>query len=356
MTERFRQLIAEWDGMAVVTRFDRPTGTWVFIALHDPTLGMAVGGCRMKVYSSPEDGLLDALRLARGMTHKWAAIDFDFGGGKSVLAVPRRLEGDERTGLLRRFGRLLNALNGAFGTGVDLGTTPEDMAVVKEVSRWVLTGDEWHGGHVDPGPFTALGVESCMRTTLKRLQGSAEVTGRAIVIQGVGGVGEPLARALAANGARLFLADIDQERGRALAQELGAEWLEGDAVAETPCDILAPCAIGGTINQQAIPRLRCRAIAGSANNQLGEDADADRLHRRGILYAPDYVVNAGGAMAFGLMQRGGSSDAEIRARIVGIGDSLDTILAEAAQRDESPLHAAFRKVERVLAAKTADST
>ncbi len=355
MTERFRQLVMEWDGLAVVTRYDHPTGTWVFIALHDPTLGMAVGGCRMKVYPTPEDGLLDALRLARGMTHKWAAIDFDYGGGKAVLAMPRRLEGEERAGLLRRFGRLLNALNGAYGTGVDLGATPDDMAVVKEVSPWVLTGDEWHGGHVDPGPYTALGVHSCMRVALERLEGSDAMRGRTVVIQGVGGVGTPLARVLAEDGARLQITDIDHARGRALAQELGAGWLAENEVVETPCDILAPCAIGGTINRTTIPLLRCRAIAGSANNQLGEDADADRLHERGILYAPDYIVNAGGAMAFGLMQRGVSDDGEIRSRVVGIGDSLAAILAEAAQRDESPLHAAFRKVERVLAAKMAES-
>jgi len=222
--------------------------------------------------------------------------------------------------------------------------TPEDMAILRDEGQYVFGGK----GHEDPGPYTALGVFSCIKTTARHAFGTADLVGRSVLIQGVGDVGEPLAKMLAEAGATLILSDLDPQRAARVAKEVGGTTIDPDGVADTPCDILAPCAIGATLNKQTIPSLNCRAIAGSANNQLEEDTDAERLHERGILYAPDYIVNAGGAMAFALFHEGKLTDAEVEARINGIGDSLDRILGEAKERNESPLNAAIKRVEQVL--------
>ncbi|MGE0352815.1 MAG: Glu/Leu/Phe/Val dehydrogenase dimerization domain-containing protein [Gemmatimonadales bacterium] len=346
MPDSMQDLIASWDGEAVVIRYDRESGTWIFVAMHSSKLGMPIGGCRMKVYPAPADGLRDVLRLSRGMTSKLAAIQFHFGGGKSVLAIPHAMEGPEREALLRRFGRLLEHLGGAYATGIDLGTSPEDMAVIAEETRWVFQGDP-EGGRSDPGPYTARGVLACMQVVGERLFGG--LAGRSVLVQGIGGVGEPLARLLSTRKVRLLLSDLDLDRAKRLAAEVGAEVISPGEVMTTECDILAPCAVGGTLNPKTIPSLRCRAVVGSANNQLENDADADRLAARGIVYAPDYIVNAGGAIAYALMHQGTMDEAVINARIHQIGDSLAAILDEARKRNESPLHAATRRVEEVLA-------
>lgn len=344
------ELIAGWDGLGVVVRFDQPTGAWVFIALHDDTLGTPVGGCRMKGYTSPSHGLRDAMRLAEGMTYKWAALDLPFGGGKSVLAVPRPLEGEDRKGLLRRFGRLLRSLEGAYETGEDLGTTPEDMAILAEESEHVM-GVHRHGDELpmDPGPFTALGVFAGIRAGLRHLTGSDGMDGRSVLVQGVGDVGAPLARMVAEAGGDVLVSDLDQERAGALAEELGGDRVLPARVYETACDVYAPCAVGATLNSDTIPRLRCRLVAGSANNQLESPADARLLAEREILYAPDYVVNGGGALAFGLLHRGETDEGVLKDRIRGIGDRLADAFEEAEETGRNPLEVVQIQVARRLA-------
>lgn len=338
-------MIREWDGLATIVRYDALTGAWMFIALHDDTLGRPMGGTRMRVYPTPAEGLRDAQRLAEGMTHKWAGAGIELGGGKAVLALPRRLEGAEREGLLERYGRLVDSLQGSFSTGQDLGTTTEDMAVIARQTSYVhgRTGD----GVIDPGPYTARGVLAAIRAVARHRFGSDDLAGRTVLIQGTGDVGSPLARGLAAAGARLLLSDVDGERVAGLAEELGARIVSPAEVYETECDILAPCAIGGVLNRGTIPRLACRAVCGSANNQLDRPEDADLLHERGILYAPDYIANSGGAIAFALMGRNAPAE-EIERRLAGIRDVLELDFAEAASRGRSPLPIARRRVERML--------
>lgn len=343
------ELLGAWDGIGAVVRYDEPTGTWIFIALHDDTLGRPVGGCRMKVYDRPADGLEDALRLARGMTRKWAVIDLPFGGGKSVLAVPRPLAGEERRGLFRRFGGLLDSLRGAYATGEDLGTTPEDMAFLSSVTPWVKGTEPGSDEPADPGPYTALGVFTGMQAALATATGSPELNGRSVLVQGVGDVGVPLARLIAESGGELLVSDLRADQAHRVADELGATVVDGVGPYGVECDVYAPCAVGATLNARTIPELRCRVVAGSANNQLEVPEDAERLRERGILYAPDYVINAGGAMAFGLMSRGTADRDELRRRVADIGDMLLEIFGEAARRDESPAHAAERRAERILA-------
>lgn len=343
-----KSLIEQWNGEAVVTRYDGATGTWMFIAIHDTTLGPAMGGCRMNVYSAPEEGLRDAMRLAEGMTYKWAAIGFDLGGGKSVLAVPRVPQGEERRGLLLRFGDLVAMLGGAYACGPDLGTTPADMAVIGEATDHVHGVDRDTGEAIDPGPYTALGVFSGMRAALRKAFGSPAFGGRTVLIQGVGDVGLPLAKMLREAGAELLLSDTDADRAGELARELSATVVAADEVYEAQCDVYAPCAVGATLSAETIPLMRCRIVAGSANNQLAQPQDADRLHERRILYAPDYVINAGGATALPLLGSKAQRPDEIRARLKGFETVLYEIFEEAEARDESPYHAAQRRVERVL--------
>lgn len=341
------RMIREWDGMAVIHSYDPPTESRIFIALHDARLGAPLGGTRMRSYPSPGDALRDAMRLAEGMTWKWAGIGLGYGGGKAVVDVPAPLAGEAREGFFRRYGRLLQSLHGAFQTGVDLGTDPGDMAVVAGETRYVH-GARADGETVDPGPFTALGVLSGIRAGLEHRYGDPDPEGRTVLVQGVGDVGVPLARSLAEAGAELLLADTDEQRVRERAAELGARVVPAGAVHRAECDVFSPCAVGGVLNDETIPELRCQVVAGSANNQLEAPRHAEELHDRGILYAPDYVVNAGGALAFGLMHRGVEDREELRRRVRGLEDRLGEIFREADERDESPLHVARRLAERTL--------
>ncbi len=349
MTRDMQQLIEGWDGLGVVARYDRPTATWIFIAIHDTTLGTPVGGSRMKIYSSPEEGLWDALRLAEGMTHKWASAGVQFGGGKAVLALSRTLSGDERRGLLKRYARLLNALGGCFSTGEDLGTTPEDMRVLAAESPHIHGFDPDTGQVADPGPYTALGVFIAMRSALAHVFSDDGFQGRRVFIQGVGDVGTPLAGLVREAGGAVLISDLDHQRAHRVAAKIGGSVVESDAVWTTTCDVYAPCAVGATLNRDTIPQLQCRIVAGSANNQLAEASDAERLVKAGILYGPDYIVNAGGAIAFAAMARGERDESALKSRVVGLGTLLTEVFEEARERDESPVHAARRRVERLLA-------
>ena len=343
------RMIEGWDGLAVVSRHHRPTNAWIFIALHDDALGGPTGGTRIKVYDTPSDGLRDALRLAEGMTHKWAAIDLPFGGGKGVLALDHEPSPTEREALLVCYGRLVETLRGSFSTGQDLGTTTEDMLFLARHTRFVHGPDRDTGRALDPGPYTARGVFAGLRAAVEHLFGSPDLKDRRILVQGAGGVGRPLADRCARGGAELLLSDLDEQRVGSVAEELVAQVVSPQDVYSTPCDVYAPCAVGATLNPATISRLRCRIVAGAANNQLGASGDAELLHERRILYAPDYVINGGGALAFGLKAQGEKSEERIGERLDGLGATLTEIFAEAREREESPLHAARRRVERVLA-------
>jgi glutamate dehydrogenase/leucine dehydrogenase len=337
-----------WNGLGVVTRYDPATQAWIFIALHDATLGAMTGGTRIKVYDRPEDGLWDAMRLAEGMTHKWAGIGVAYGGGKGVIALSRALAAGERPPLLRRYGRLIESLGGRFMTGQDLGTTPEDMLVLADETAYVHGVDYVTREVVDPGPFTAHGVYVGMCAALRSVFGSPDPRGRRVLVQGVGDVGAPLARRLGEADAELLVSDVDGTRAAAVAAQVKGRVVPPEAVVETPCDVHAPCAVGATLNRETIPRLQCRVVAGSANNQLAETADGDRLHARGILYAPDYIINAGGAAAFAALRQGIRDERELYGRVDGIASTLAEIFEEARDGQESPVRAAGRRVERVL--------
>jgi leucine dehydrogenase len=337
-------LIRSWDGEYVVVRYERTADAWIFIAIHSTVLGNAAGGTRMKVYTAPRDGLRDAQRLATGMTYKWAAIDFPKGGGKGVIALSRPLEEASRERLLERYGELVESLRGAFATGADLGVGP---AAVKVIARETTHVFGVRGGG-DPGPWTALGVFTAIGAVAQELFGTPDLQGRTVLVQGIGDVGVPLAKRLAEAGAELKLTDIDAQRATGVARELGCASVDPEQAYAESCDIFAPCAEGGILNAHTIPQLRCKGIAGAANNQLASAEDADRLHKRGILYAPDFIANSGGAIALCGLEALAMTDDYVLRKILSIRDALQKIFREAADNDESPELAAERSVKRVL--------
>lgn len=349
MPHTIQSLAEIWDGLAIVSHFDAATGAWIFICLHDNTLGPCTGGTRMATYPTPAAGLRDAMRLAEGMTCKWAAIDEKAGGGKAVLAIPGPLDGDARRQFLLRYGYLVESLNGAFRTGEDLGTNSADMQVIAEKTRYVHGFHPQDGSKVDPSPFTARGVFAGIRNAVAVTFGSEDLSQRSVLIQGTGHVGLNLGRLLAASGARLLVSDLDSGRVEEAARQLGAEVVPTERVYATECDVYAPCAVGATLGAETIPQLRCRVVAGAANNQLAEPADAQRLLERGIAYVPDYIINAGGALSFALMDRGVHEREAIFTQMDTIGETVRDILREAADRRESPVAAAERRVQETLA-------
>lgn len=342
-----QSLIENWGGYAVVSRYDKPTGAWIFIALYSDAPEGASGGTRIKVYDTPAAALTDAMRLAEGMTYKWASIQLDVGGAKAVIAIRPETTAEERRGLLGRYGELVESLRGAFFTGQDLGTTVEDVLTIAESTRYVH-GVAEDGSAIDPSPYTAWGVYSGLRQALKQAFGSADPAGRSVLIQGVGSVGTSLAGYLRDAGARILVSDIDPQRAALAAERVGGGVVPVSEVYTAECDVFAPCAIGGILSRETISGLNCRVVAGSANNQLLVTEDAERLHARGILYSPDYLINAGGALSFGLRAQGVTDSDELMSRMNDIGDSLAEIFVEAAENDESPLTAAARRTQRFL--------
>lgn len=350
---RWADMIKAWPGEEVVVRYDSPGEAWMFIAIHSTRGRRSVGGVRMKVYPDPSEGLWDALRLAEGMTSKWAAIDVDYGGGKGVIALSRPVVGAQRVSVLRRFGRLIASLNGRYGTGPDIGTTPADMALLAAETRYVHCYDWRKREPYDPGVFTAQGVFVGIQAALRHATGSGELANKRVLIQGVGDTGAPLARMLHAAGATVLLNDLDPVKVSILAGELRAEIVSMEAVYDTVCDVYAPCSVGATLSETTIPKLRCRVVAGAANNQLQEPADAARLLARGIVYAPDYVVNGGGAVSLALVDDGVDFP-QITEAVNRMDERLSLIFREAATRRESPVEAARRLVDAKLGRPNSD--
>jgi leucine dehydrogenase len=348
----FEELLRGWDGEFVATRFDEPTSTWMFVGVHSTALGPAFGGTRMKVYLTPVDALGDVLRLSSAMTFKNAMAGLPFGGGKAVLAAPSLPESGDRMDLLHRYGELVTSLGGSYVTACDMNTTELDMDVVAERCPHVMGRTEAAGGSGSSGPDTAIGVFHGIRAGLTRAFGSGDPSGRTVVVEGAGAVGGVLAGLLADAGAKIVVADVLLERAWAVAGRVGGDVVGPEEVFDVACDLFSPCATGGVLNATTIPRLRCRVVAGAANNQLATPGDADRLAARGILYVPDYIVNAGGVIHLAGYERLGWSAEQVAERLATIEDTVRAVF-EAADRDVvTPETAASRiATERITAAR-----
>jgi leucine dehydrogenase len=340
--------MAEHGHEQVVFCFDRQTGMRAIIAIHDTALGPARGGTRYKAYASEEEALDDALRLSRGMTYKFAFTDMPRGGGKAVL-LKRDGTADKRV-LLRSFGRFVQLLAGRFGTGPDLGTSAAEMVDIAHETDYVWAIDQRFGGTGDSTPLTAQGVFAGIGAALDEVYGSPDVAGRRIAVQGLGGVGGRLSELLVAAGAVVIGADLDPARAKELALRLDITVEDPDALYDVPCDVFSPNAVGGTINEHTIPRLRCRIVAGGANNQLGDEADGRRLLEHGILYAPDYVINS--AAPYAVIGAGelGYAPERLAVSVQGVAEALLLIFRRARAEGLPTAEVADRIAEERVAA------
>ena len=326
------------------------TGLTMVVAVHSTTLGPASGGCRVWHYPRPGEAAADALRLSAAMTLKCAAAGLPLGGGKGVIALGDgpAPTGRRRTDMLRDFGELVDGLGGRYRTAEDVGMTSRDMARIAEVTPHVTGLSRRRGGSGDPSPATALGLEQAIRASLRERLGSPALAGRTVVIVGLGHVGSRLAARVARAGARVVAADVDESR-RAPAERLGARWVTPEEALRSPGDVLAPCALGGVLDAPTVDRLQVPVVAGAANNQLAEEAVAERLAGRGVLWAPDFVANAGGIVNIA-EEVGGYDAARARRRVLAIGETLEGIYADARAAGTTPLAAAVALAERRLAA------
>ena len=290
-------LIKSWGGEEVIIRHDQDTGAWILIAIHSTRLGPAAGGTRMKSYPDFKAALQDALLLSEAMTYKFAVPGISRGGGKAVINLPAPFDPHQRPGLLRRYGNLVRQLGGLYYTGPDVGTSSSDMNLIAETgSPYVFGRTPDAGGAGDSGPITALGVFSGIQVVCERLFGNPSPRNRRILVQGVGSVGRTLMDLLNSAGAEVWFNDVDESVTCRFRDEKGFRCVPTESIYATDCDIFSPCALGGILNTATIPQLKCKAVAGGANNQFARPEDAELLSKRGILYAPDYVINAGGAI------------------------------------------------------------
>jgi leucine dehydrogenase len=319
----------------------RRSGLFIAVALHSSVLGSALGGARLWSYPHWSDALGDALRLSAAMTLKNAAAGLDAGGGKSVIALPPglTLDADRRRAAFLDLGDAVESLHGLYRTAEDVGSTTDDMLVVSERTEHVVGLPDAVGGSGEPAGPTSLGVYESIRATLERVAGSADVAGRRITISGLGQVGSRLAVRLSAEGAHLTVTDVNPAK-RDLATEIDARWALPGEEHLIPADVFVPAGIGGLLTDEVIDALDAKAVCGPANNPLADHSGADRLAARGILYAPDFVVNAGGVIYLDLEAKKLGTRAEIMDRVARIGDTVRRIFDEAEARGVTPLEAA----------------
>ncbi len=336
----------------VVMAGGRRSGLPIIVAVHSTALGPAIGGCRTWRYPGWPEAVADALRLSAAMTLKCAVAGLPCGGGKSVIALPSAtmLTADRRRAVFLDLGDLVESLGGEFGVSEDVGTTAQDLLVAREQTAYAYGLPTSAGGIGEPAAPTAVGVHSAIKVTCARLFGSPMLAGRKFTIIGTGQVGSRLAGQLAADGASLLLSDIDPAK-RVLAEELGAAWAEPDEALTKETELLVPAALGGLLTQETVETLRCKAIVGPANNQLADDVLADRLADRRILWAPDFVVNAGGVIYGVTVEVGKGSTQEAMARVRAIGETLSQVYALADANGITPSAAAHRLAgERIATA------
>ncbi|WP_088072938.1 branched-chain amino acid dehydrogenase [Gottfriedia luciferensis] len=335
-----------YDYEQVVFCQDKASGLKAIIAIHDTTLGPALGGTRMWTYENEEAAIEDALRLAKGMTYKNAAAGLNLGGGKTVIiGDPRK---DKNEAMFRAFGRYIQGLNGRYITAEDVGTTVADMDLIHEETDYVTGISPSFGSSGNPSPVTAFGVYRGMKAAAKEAFGTDSLEGKVIAVQGVGNVAFNLCRYLHEEGAQLIVTDINKESVQRAVEEFGATAVDPDDIYSVECDIYAPCALGAIINDKTIPQIKAKVIAGAANNQLKETRHGDLIHELGIVYAPDYVINAGGVINVADELYGYNRERAMK-KVEGVYDNIAKVI-EISKRDGIPTYlAADRLAEERIA-------
>ena len=329
---------------------DPGTGLQCIVAIHSTALGPALGGTRFYPYRSEHDALVDVLRLSKGMTYKAACAGLALGGGKAVIiGDPAEVASNA---LFEAYGRFVDGLGGQYVTAEDVGTTVANMEIVATRTTYVHGLSIEHNGSGDPSPATARGVVAAQKAVATMLWGSKDLTGKRVAIKGVGKVGMALAEKLHHLGAELIVADVNTGATDTAATNFGAKVVDVDEIHQVECEIFAPCALGGDLNDRTIPELRCTAIAGSANNQLATEQDGNRLRSAGVLYAPDFVINAGGIINIAA-EEGGYSLEKAASMVDRIFDNLTEILTTAERLDIGTHVAAGHVAEERIAAAAA---
>ncbi|MFB3224429.1 Leu/Phe/Val dehydrogenase [Exiguobacterium sp. PHA03] len=337
----------------VVFCHDKVSGLKAIIAIHDTTLGPALGGLRMWNYASDEEALIDALRLSKGMTYKNAAAGLNLGGGKAVIIGDAKTQKSEA--LFRAFGRYVQSLNGRYITAEDVNTTVADMDYIHMETDFVTGVSPAFGSSGNPSPVTAYGVYRGMKAAAKEVYGTDSLGGKTIAIQGVGNVSFNLCRHLHEEGAKLIVTDINQEALQRAEEAFGALIVAPEDIYSVEADIFAPCALGATLNDETIPQLKVKIIAGAANNQLKEDRHGDMLEERDILYVPDFVINAGGVINVADELDGYNRDRAMK-KVELVYDAVTKVF-EIAKRDHLPTYRAAEKMaeERIATMRSARS-
>ena len=330
---------------------DKTSGLKAIIAIHDTTLGPALGGTRMWTYASEEEAIEDALRLARGMTYKNAAAGLNLGGGKTVIiGNPKTDKNDE---MFRAFGRYIEGLNGRYITAEDVGTTEADMDLINLETDYVTGTSAGAGSSGNPSPITAIGIYQGMKAAAKEAFGNDSLSGRTVAMQGVGNVAYSLCEYLHKEGAKLIVTDINETAVQRAVDAFGALAVGINEIYAQEADIFAPCALGAVINDETIPQFKVKVIAGSANNQLKESKHGDIIHEMGIVYAPDYVINSGGVINVADELAGYNRERAIK-RVEGIYDTIGKIF-EIAKRDNIPSYLAADRLAEERIARVAKS-
>ncbi len=324
---------------------DRESGLRGIIAIHDTTLGSALGGCRMWDYRGEGELIDDALKLSAGMTSKSAVTRCNHGGGKAVIwADP---ETDKSEPLLRAFGRFVEGLRGRFVTGTDLGTTAEDFLISSQETQWLVGLPEYAGGSGDTSVTTAYGVFWGLKAAAGHLWGTDDLSGRRVAVQGVGKVGTLLVQHLVQAGCEVVVCDVDERRCQDMVAKYDLQVIGVDEIYDVECDVFSPCAMGGILNEGTVERLRCSIVAGAANNQLAEDRMGDLMHEKEILYVPDYIINAGGLIQAADEMHGFDRERAMR-KTAGLYELLQRCFALADELDIPPFEAADHLVrERI---------
>ncbi len=336
----FKNIRKYGDHEQVVFCNDRKTGLKAIIAIHDTRLGPALGGTRMWNYSSEEEALTDVLRLSEGMTYKAAAAGLSLGGGKAVIiGDPKK---DKSEGLFRSFGLFINSLNGRYITAEDVGTTVNDMENIYMETSWVTGISEELGGSGDPSPYTAHGVLMAIRASCKEKLGTDSLKGIGVAIQGLGHVGSNLVKYLAEQGVRLVVADIDSKKVDSVSGKYQCQVSDPETIHTVECDVFAPCAMGAILNDESIPQLKCKIVAGGANNVLAEVRHGDTLREMGILYAPDFVANSGGLMNVFIEMEGYSVERALE-KTNSVYDNIMNVF-EVSRKMNCSTHAAALKI------------
>ncbi|QCR32799.1 Glu/Leu/Phe/Val dehydrogenase [Lysinibacillus sp. SGAir0095] len=332
--------LEKYDYEQVVFCQDKSSGLKAIIAIHDTTLGPALGGCRMWTYASEEQAIEDALRLARGMTYKNAAAGLNLGGGKTVIIGDPFKDKNEE--MFRALGRFIQGLNGRYITAEDVGTTVSDMDLIHEETDYVTGISPTFGSSGNPSPITAYGVYLGMKAAAKEAFGDDSLQGRTIAVQGLGNVAYTLCEYLYKEGAKLVVTDINQKAIDRVVTDFDAIAVEPNDIYKQEVDIFSPCALGAIINDETIPQLKAKVIAGSANNQLKDSKHGDIIHEMGIVYAPDYVINAGGVINVADELYGYNRDRAMK-RVETIYDSIEKIF-EISKRDSIPTYLAANRL------------